>query len=218
MSDRQVCMDCGYQIDEDGCGCEEEIVSEQPPKPHKPQRTRLVEAVEQGLSEEKARRRTREYKKRMRWTQLGPKDTAIAAMSLRRQSIARPDGCIEWTGRKNWAGYGQISVRGRNLSAHRMAYRVAFGPIPDELVVDHLCRNRACINPEHLELVTTKENVLRGEGLTAVNARKTHCKHGHEFTEENTYVYRNGGRKCRECARIHQARYQERLRGEGGSR
>jgi hypothetical protein len=77
------------------------------------------------------------------------------------------------------------------------------GPIPEGLVIDHLCRNRGCINPTHMEPVTNAENVLRGEGPTAVNARKTHCKRGHPFDDVNTYVYAKG-RACRMCHQLRQ--------------
>jgi hypothetical protein len=76
------------------------------------------------------------------------------------------------------------------------------------LVLDHLCRNRRCVNPEHLEIVTSVENVMRGEGFGPKNAAKTHCDKGHEFTPENTYIRTRaqGGRECRACIRIKSAR------------
>lgn len=116
--------------------------------------------------------------------------------------------CVEWEGGKDRDGYGQISatVRGRRttLRAHRVSYEKHIGPIPVGLTLDHLCRNRGCVNPKHLEPVTNRENVLRGQGPAAVNARRTHCVHGHEFTPENTYTYVNesyphGRRVCRTC-------------------
>lgn len=91
-----------------------------------------------------------------------------------------------------------MSYNDRLLMVHRIAYELAVGPIPVGLVIDHLCRNHSCINPEHLEPVTNVENVMRGESAWARNARKTHCKRGHEFTDENT-IRRNGTRSCRQC-------------------
>jgi hypothetical protein len=112
-----------------------------------------------------------------------------------------PDACWIWTGRLDRYGYGKINMRlGTTSTAHRMAYFMVKGDIPDGLQLDHLCRNRACVNPDHLEPVTNRVNVLRGSGATAINAAKTHCKRGHVLSGENLYV-RRGGRECRECAR-----------------
>lgn len=97
-------------------------------------------------------------------------------------------------------GYGNY----RRRAAHRVAYELCVGPVPDGLTLDHLCRNKRCVNPAHLEPVTTGENVRRGIGPSAQNARKTHCKRGHEFAGENLRV-RKGPygslRMCRECGR-----------------
>jgi hypothetical protein len=108
--------------------------------------------------------------------------------------------CWIWTAGVTSNGYGRIRVGGADLRAHRHAYEVFVGPIPDGLVIDHLCRTPLCVNPSHLEPVTVRENTLRGVGRTARNAAKTHCLRGHEFTPENTYWYR-GGRHCMECRR-----------------
>lgn len=110
-----------------------------------------------------------------------------------------PDDCWEWRG-SVWNGYGQFRSHGITVRAHRYAYELLVGPIPDE-TLDHLCRNRACVNAEHLEPVSAVENARRGESVPAVNARKTHCKRGHEFTPENTYVWKPGHRACKTCAR-----------------
>lgn len=88
------------------------------------------------------------------------------------------------------------------MGAHRYAYEHFIGPIPEGLQVDHLCRVRNCVNPDHLEAVTCRENVLRGDGVAAANARATHCPQGHAYDEANTYTWTNGGRHCRACARI----------------
>jgi hypothetical protein len=85
-------------------------------------------------------------------------------------------------------------------AAHRLFYEQLVGPIPDGLQLDHLCRVRHCVNPDHLEPVTQTANVLRGIGPTAVNAGKTHCVHGHPFTPDNTYINKQGNRHCRACA------------------
>lgn len=128
--------------------------------------------------------------------------------SLREKIEARLDTtgeCWLWMGAKDTGGYGLIGHQGRKcLKVHR-AYLAAIGlPVPEGMTVDHLCRVHACCNPDHLEVVTHRENVLRGVGPTAANAAKTHCIRGHEFTPENTYSppTRPHHRQCRECIRI----------------
>lgn len=108
--------------------------------------------------------------------------------------------CWLWTSRIERSGYGRFKSSGKYHYAHRVAYGLAVGPIPDGLTIDHLCRVRNCVNPAHLEPVTQRENTLRGEGVAARNARKTHCPQGHEYTLENTCVSR-GLRHCRTCNR-----------------
>ena len=110
--------------------------------------------------------------------------------------------CEVYTTSINEGGYGMFYVDGRRFRAHRWIYEQEVGPIPDGLVLDHLCRNPACVNTAHLEAVTQAENKRRSNDPSAVNARKTHCKYGHEFTPENTTWYRNGtSRSCNECQR-----------------
>ena len=117
-----------------------------------------------------------------------------------------PDDCWLWRGSLTNGGYGHFSVANKPVMAHRWAYEQEIGPIPDSLTLDHLCRTRACVNARHLEPVTGKENILRGFSPSAQNARKTHCKRGHEFTPQNTYVGRGSERKCRVCIRIRAVR------------
>src|SRR5688572_13326968 len=110
--------------------------------------------------------------------------------------VVEPDGCWQWTGSFMPNGYGRLIVKRHTVLAHRFAYELLVGPIPAGLQIDHLCRNRACVNPAHLEPVTIKQNLLRSPITNAArNAAKTRCLHGHEFTAANTYAYR-GQRHC----------------------
>lgn len=111
-----------------------------------------------------------------------------------RKYTVADNGCWEWTGTRNYLGYGHFWNGSRVVGAHRWSYEYHTAPIPDGLEIDHLCRNRACVNPEHLESVTRAENNRRAA------AAQTHCKWGHEYTPENT-AYRAGYRKCRTCRR-----------------
>lgn len=115
-------------------------------------------------------------------------------------------GCWLWSGSGS-DGYGTFWINGRMLGAHRVSFMLHKGQIPKGMVLDHLCRNGMCVNPDHLEVVTIGQNVLRGVGTSATNARKQHCKRGHLFTEENTWRQADGGRHCRQCTRERQARY-----------
>lgn len=111
--------------------------------------------------------------------------------------------CWIWTaGRRGPDGYGGFTpTRKRTVFAHRYAYELLVGPIPDGLELDHLCRVRPCVNPSHLEPVTHRENVMRGRAVTAINARKTHCPQGHPYSGANLRFNTGGDRVCRACHR-----------------
>jgi hypothetical protein len=111
------------------------------------------------------------------------------------------NGCLVWTAQKTPAGYGRFQARSKNWLAHRWIYEQLVGPIPEGLTLDHLCRNRSCVNVEHLEAVTLRENCSRGE-----KARRTHCPHGHEYTPANTIWNKRGDLRHRECRRCHNDR------------
>lgn len=134
----------------------------------------------------------------------------IAALRERVQRYSQADvltGCVLWTAYVDREGYGRTNYRGRPVEAHRAAYECLVGPIDPRLELDHLCRNRRCVNPDHLEPVTHRENVLRGAAFSAANSRKTHCKRGHPFEPANTYTNPStGSRECRACARLNQSR------------
>ena len=108
--------------------------------------------------------------------------------------------CWPWLAAKTGWGYGSFDIKGRDYKAHRIAYELLIGPIPEGLTLDHLCRNRACVNPAHLEAVSMRTNLLRGVGPPAQNAAKTHCPAGHPYDLFNTRSY-HGKRHCRTCSR-----------------
>ncbi len=116
--------------------------------------------------------------------------------------IIQENGCWIWPGQENGKGYGLVRFNLIKKSVHRVVYTHFRGIIPAGMQLDHLCRNRACANPWHLEPVTAQENCLRGNGPAAVQARQTHCKRGHELSGENLYVFPCGRRRlCRACSR-----------------
>lgn len=113
-----------------------------------------------------------------------------------------PSGCWLWTASCDSKGYAQMRLNGKTVRGHRAVYEVLYGPCPPG-VGDHLCRVRHCVNPDHLEFVTNRENILRGTGFSARHAAKTHCSKGHPYDEENTHISPRGERRCRECNRIY---------------
>ena len=113
--------------------------------------------------------------------------------------VDKSQDCWTWLGSLFKTGYGQFWNGEKVVRAHRYSYELLKGEIPKGLQLDHLCRNRYCVNPKHLEPVTNRENVLRGNGICGNNARKTHCKNGHLFNEENTINLKGNRRQCRIC-------------------
>lgn len=120
------------------------------------------------------------------------------------------DGCWEWIGARGGHGYGNFGVGGRTVRPHRYVYELLVGPIPAGFELDHLCRNRLCVRPDHLEPVTRRENTLRGD-----SGHKTHCINGHAMTEDN--IYRRPDKPTtRRCLTCHlAAAHRQRMRRKG---
>ena len=118
-------------------------------------------------------------------------------------------GCWLWLASVDEDGYGRFRSNGKMMKAHRFSYEFHNGTIPADRQLDHLCRVRSCVNPDHLEPVTSRTNILRGDTLAAMHAKKTHCKHGHELTPDNTYRPNENmnWRACRQCGRNRQMRF-----------
>lgn len=136
---------------------------------------------------------------------------SIASLPMRmRQKISHEDGCWPWIGRINNSGYSEVWYEGASCKAHRVIYALLIGPIPSGLQLDHLCRNRRCVNPEHLEPVTSRVNTLRGVSIPAQNARKTHCVRGHLLVADNLYTTQS--RACRACFPVRRKANEERTR------
>lgn len=135
----------------------------------------------------------------------GPKAKPVSERFAKKVTPG-PNGCIEWIAGTNGVGYGLFhpytTTGNSKVYAHRWSYEQRFGPIPEGLHLDHLCRNTICVNPDHLEAVTASVNVLRGVSVPANNSRKTECKRGHPLSGSNLIVRpASGYRQCRECCR-----------------
>lgn len=141
------------------------------------------------------------YKRQLRWGDpLGGRRARTFAESFEIH-VVRGDGCWEWNGSKYITGYTKITSGRKQALGHRWAFEHYRGPIPDGMVIDHLCRNRGCVNPDHMEVVTNEENLRRGAGYAIQNGMRSACINGHEYTPENTYVEPNGVKiRCRACA------------------
>lgn len=171
-------------------------------------------------SRQHARRMCQKHYKRTR--QYGdPQMTRMERDPLKRlrdRTLPDENGCWVWQGRLQPDGYARVHIRGVSTPVHRWSYEHFVGPIPAGLVIDHLCRNRACCNPAHLEAVVQRTNVMRAPtALPTINAAKTHCIRGHELAGRNLVITRNGihpARQCRTCINLRAAEYRRRRRAE----
>lgn len=139
-----------------------------------------------------------------RWYRTGgfddPRPSGAERFLAKVAKSADAEGCWLWTKKVGWQGYGVARVNGRTVSAHRGAYELFVGPVPVGLVLDHLCRNRLCVRPDHLEPVTNAENIRRGQGGQHQRT-KPYCPQGHLYDEANTHTNAKGHRYCRSCRR-----------------
>jgi hypothetical protein len=127
--------------------------------------------------------------------------------------VNQTEDCWLWTAGKNNQGYGHFGA----TPAHRVAYEWLVGPIPKGAHLDHLCRVKECVNPSHLQPVSCRENIMRGTGVAAVNAQKTHCPEGHKFAGDNLRVVGSTGeRRCLTCYRKYQREWRRQWRRKQG--
>lgn len=147
-------------------------------------------------------------RERDRWEQIATVTGGVERLERFWSLVDKTDECWLWTGRTDSGGYGQTSWNGQSKRAHRVAYELSVGPIPEDRQLDHLCRNPPCVNPDHLEPVTHQENMRRG----LHGELTTHCPAGHPY-DDDANTYRPAGtaqRRCRACLREHRARFRER--------
>jgi hypothetical protein len=119
--------------------------------------------------------------------------------------VDKSQDCWVWLGAttRKVSGYGRFRFQQTMFVAHRLAYEFRYGQIQDGMVIDHLCKNTLCVNPDHMEVVDQKENVYRGDAPTAINARKTHCDRGHELIGDNVWYHKDTGyRLCKVCRKL----------------
>lgn len=145
-----------------------------------------------------------------------PHDTTPAPHTHFWSFVDKTESCWLWRGYVAPTGYGMFwyPERKRTVYAHRVAYELKRGPIPASMEIDHICRVRNCVRPDHLEVVTTRENLLRSTCASAKHAKKTHCPKGHPYDRDNTYLHPDGSRRCRIC----RAEWHIRHRAENNAR
>ncbi len=119
---------------------------------------------------------------------------------MNKVDISSDSDCVFWIGSKDYGGYGRFNVAGVNSFAHRYIYEISEGPIPEGMFIDHICRNRSCVNTLHLRVVTPRQNSLENSvSIPAIRHKQVECVNGHKFDAANTYRTKNGLRQCRKC-------------------
>lgn len=142
---------------------------------------------------------------------MSPKSKPVIQRVLAKIQIDTKSGCWLFQGNLEH-GYGRSSIGSKSkgtfkkVYVHKITYEYFVGPVPEGYEIDHLCRTRKCCNPDHLEAVTPYENKMRGESPPAINAKKTHCPRGHEYSDSNTIVTNTGFRQCKACKRLRYSR------------
>ena len=137
----------------------------------------------------------------------------IKARFWSKVAVLNKNQCWLWKSALAPNGYGKFSINNYPCSAHRISFEICKGIIPEELVIDHICRNRSCVNPSHLRAVTYRiNNIENSDSVAAKNINKTHCAQGHEYSKDNTKIRKSKARECRICIKTWKQNHTKRAR------